>query len=79
MNRFRKLGFIKYDVWDNLHVHSTLLNVVLQDDDGSNVNGETKASREQVNKGTEPPAEPGGTPDKERARRPLLPSVQRAE
>src|SRR5471032_3353386 len=28
MNRFRKLGFINYDVGDNLHVHSSLLNVV---------------------------------------------------
>ncbi len=35
MNRFRKLGFIKYDVGDNLHVHSSLLNVVLHDDDTS--------------------------------------------
>ena len=76
MNRFRKLGFIKYDVGDNLHVHSTLLNVVLHDDDGANVNSETKASPEHVNKGFEPPSEPGGPPDRERARRPLLPSVQ---
>ena len=79
MNRFRRLGFIKYDVGDNLHVHSTLLNVVLHDDDGANGNSETKASREQVNKGLEPPAEPGGPLDKERARRPLLPSVQRGK
>lgn len=35
MNRFRKLGFIKYDVGDNLHVHSSLLNVVLHDDNGT--------------------------------------------
>jgi CRP/FNR family cyclic AMP-dependent transcriptional regulator len=34
MNRFRKLGFINYYVGDNLHVHSSLLNVVLHDDDG---------------------------------------------
>jgi CRP-like cAMP-binding protein len=34
MNRFRKLGFINYDVGDNLHVHSSLLNVLLHDDDG---------------------------------------------
>jgi hypothetical protein len=79
MNRFRKLGFIKYDVGDNLHVHSTLLNVVLHDDDGANVNGETRASPEHVNKGLEPPSEPGGPPDKERARRPLLPSVKRVQ
>jgi CRP/FNR family cyclic AMP-dependent transcriptional regulator len=29
MNRFRKLGFVHYD--DRLHVHSSLLNVVLDD------------------------------------------------
>ena len=29
MNRFRKLRFINYDVGDNLHVHSSLLSVVL--------------------------------------------------
>jgi predicted XRE-type DNA-binding protein len=33
MNRFRKFGFIKYDVGNNLHVHSSLLNVLLNDDD----------------------------------------------
>jgi CRP-like cAMP-binding protein len=79
MNRFRKLGFIKYDVGDNLHVHSTLLNVVLHDDDGANVNSETKRSLEQGKKRLEPPSEPGGPPDKERARRPLRPSVQRGK
>jgi len=77
MNRFRKLGFIKYDVGDNLHVHSTLLNVVLRDDDGINVNRGISASTEYGNKVLEPPSEPGGPPDRERARRPLLPSVQR--
>ena len=40
MNRFRKLGFINYDVGDNLHVHSSLLNVVLHDDDGISVTPE---------------------------------------
>src|SRR5579863_7805138 len=32
MNRFRKLRFIDYDVGDNVHVHSSLLGVVLNDD-----------------------------------------------
>jgi len=77
MNRFRKLGFIKYDVGNNMHVHSTLLNVVLRDDEGINVNRETNTSTEYDNKVLEPPSEPGGPPDKERARRPILPSVQR--
>jgi CRP/FNR family cyclic AMP-dependent transcriptional regulator len=35
MNRFRNLGFINYDTGDNLHVRSSLLNVVLNDDNGT--------------------------------------------
>jgi CRP/FNR family cyclic AMP-dependent transcriptional regulator len=31
MNRFRTLGFIDYDAASGLHVHSSLLNVVLHD------------------------------------------------
>jgi CRP/FNR family cyclic AMP-dependent transcriptional regulator len=31
MNRFRKLGFIDYHAGDALHVHSSLLNIVLHD------------------------------------------------
>ncbi len=76
MNRFRKLGFINYDVGDNLHVHSSLLNVVLHDDEGATVS-EAKTSTQRGNKRLEPPSEPGEPPDKERARRPALPNVQR--
>jgi CRP-like cAMP-binding protein len=32
MNRFRKFGFINYDVGNNLNVHSSLLNVLLDED-----------------------------------------------
>src|ERR1051326_5329174 len=63
MNRFRKLGFINYDTGNNLQVHSSLLTVVLRDD-----NELTRGS-------SAPPAEPGGPPDKERAKRPRLPGV----
>jgi CRP-like cAMP-binding protein len=77
MNRFRKLGFINYDVGDILHVHSSLLNVVLHDEDGTTVTPDTKNSAGPANTGLEPPAEPGGPPDKERARRPPLPSLER--
>ena len=42
MNRFRKLGFINYDVGDNLHVHSSLLNIVLHDDDGESTASPSK-------------------------------------
>ena len=77
MNRFRKLGFINYDVGDILHVHSSLLNVVLHDDDGTTVTPDAKNSAAPANKGLEPPAEPGGPPDKERARTPPLPSLER--
>jgi CRP/FNR family cyclic AMP-dependent transcriptional regulator len=77
MNRFRKLGFIKYDVGDNLHVQSSLLNVVLHDDDGAAQGKGGKTSIERANRGREPPSEPGEPPDKDRARRPPLPSLQR--
>jgi CRP/FNR family transcriptional regulator, cyclic AMP receptor protein len=75
MNRFRKLGFINYDFGENLHVHSSLLNVVLHDDDGAMNDNEDGNLSLQVDKGSlEPPVEPGRRPDNERAKRPLLPS-----
>ncbi len=46
MNRFRKLGFINYDIGDNLRVHSSLLNVVLHDDETTHIpNGEKHIAR----------------------------------
>ena len=75
MNRFRKLGFINYDVGDNLHVHSSLLNVVLHDDNGTTDPADATNLSSSAHKGSEPPAEPGEPPDNERARRPPLPSV----
>jgi hypothetical protein len=74
MNRFRKLGFINYDVGDNVHVTSSLLNVVLHDDDGTALIPGAKRPTAHTGKGTEPPATPGERPDKERAKRPPLPS-----
>src|ERR1700682_1479245 len=59
MNRFRKLGFIHYDVGDNLHVHSSLLSVVLNDDNGTTVTPEATNPTAHANKGLEPPATPG--------------------
>ena len=67
MNRFRKLGFINYDFGNILHVHSSLLNIVLQDDNGTTT---------RLDNGLEPPAEPGEPRDKDRAHRPPLPSPQ---
>jgi CRP-like cAMP-binding protein len=77
MNRFRKLGFINYDVGDNLHVHSSLLSVVLNDDNGTSPPSEAANLSGLVNEGLEPPATPGFPPDKERAQRPPLPRVAR--
>ncbi len=77
MNRFRKLGFINYDVGDNLRVHSSLLNVVLHDDDGPNVTPGANDLTAPTSKGSEPPPERGGPPDKDRAKRPHLPGVAR--
>ncbi len=77
MNRFRKLGFIKYDTGDNLHVHSSLLNVLLHDDDGTTVISGDKNQTAHAKRSAEPPPEPGETADRNRARRPPLLSVVR--
>ncbi|MFI5069630.1 MAG: Crp/Fnr family transcriptional regulator [Terriglobales bacterium] len=71
MNRFRKLGFINYDVGDNLHVHSSLLNVVLHDDNG--IANSSDSANSLPGRDLEPPAaKPGGPRDKDRAMRPSL-------
>ena len=77
MNRFRKMGFIKYDVGDNLHVHSSLLNVVLHDDSGPGP--DLKQSTSESKKFKEPPRSPGAPPDNDRARRPPLPNTGRRD
>jgi CRP-like cAMP-binding protein len=78
MNRFRKLGFIHYDVGDTLNVHSSLLNVVLHDDDdGVAVTQEGKNPTARNKKASEPPPAPGGPADKDRARRPPLLGLKR--
>jgi CRP/FNR family transcriptional regulator, cyclic AMP receptor protein len=76
MNRFRKLGFINYDVGENLRVHSSLLNVVLNDDSGTNGTSQGENASGRAKRSLEPPTEPGEPPDKERARRPPLPGLK---
>jgi hypothetical protein len=70
MNRFRKLGFINYDVGHNLRVHSSLLNVVLHDDA---LDDESRIARGYH--GLELSERRGGIPENERARRPPLSSL----
>ena len=70
MNKFRKLGFVNYDNGHHLRVHNSLLSVVLNDDGGTGTSGTTTANSK---KALEPPSEPGGPPEKERAHRPPLP------
>jgi CRP/FNR family transcriptional regulator, cyclic AMP receptor protein len=65
MNRFKRQGFVKYDMRDNLQVNSSLLNVVLHDDVRNMFKG-------MPGNETEPPSEPGERPDKERAKGPLI-------
>jgi CRP/FNR family transcriptional regulator, cyclic AMP receptor protein len=77
MNRFRKLGFIHYDAGDNLRVNSSLLNVILHDDDGTALIPGAPKPDSRAGKGAEPPATPGEPPDKERSKRPPLPSFER--
>jgi len=80
MNRFRKLGFINYEVGDklrnrsspDLRVHSSLLNVVLYDGSGTTPSSRTENLAACAKKCLEPPAKPGGPPDKERAKEPDL-------
>ena len=75
MNRFRRLGFINYDVGDSLHVHSSLLNVLLQDDDEISAAAGPKNSTSRSP--SEAPPEPGGPADKDRAKRPRLLGLER--
>jgi CRP/FNR family transcriptional regulator, cyclic AMP receptor protein len=79
MNRFRKLGFINYKAGDNLRVNSSLLNVVLHDGDGKAVmTGGSKRSL-RAGKDVEPPTVRGRAPDRERAKRPMLPNPERRQ
>jgi hypothetical protein len=73
LNRFRKLGYIDYDVGPSLHVRSSLLRVVLDDDNGRVLTRPGRTSHARTKKAHEPPAEPGEAPDRERARTPPLP------
>jgi hypothetical protein len=77
MNRFRKLGFIHYDNGDNLHVRSSLLNVVLQDEDGQSSALAARSLSAPTTKVSEPPPEHGGLLDRDRAKRPTLPGAER--
>ena len=76
MNRFRNMGFINYDVGDNLHVHSSLLNVVLHDDNGAVVNSATRKTSLGADEDPEPPARRGLPAQKNRAKRPPLPNFE---
>jgi len=76
MNRFRKLGFINYDVGDNLHVRSSLLNVVLHDDEGESTASVARSRTARQKKVSEPPPEHGTVLDSDRAKRPTLAGVQ---
>ena len=78
MNRFRKLEFIHYDVGNSLHVRSSLLNVLLQDDDGATVTAGGKNSTGRADKNPGPPPGRNGLLDKDRAKMPHLPSVGRS-
>jgi CRP/FNR family cyclic AMP-dependent transcriptional regulator len=75
MNRFRELGFINYRVGNNLHVHSSLLNVLLRDDDGRAASPSAESQTASTKRPSEPPREPGETADKDRARTPPLPAL----
>lgn len=80
MNRFRDLGFINYQAGNNLHVHSSLLNVLLQDDDGMAMPPSARNQTGHAKSASEPPRKPGEAADRDRARTPHLPGLpQRRE
>lgn len=75
MNRFRKLGFIEYSSGrgDMLHVHSSLLNVILRDDCGVSAIAKKKGATGAHQKApSDSLFERGETPAPERAERPPL-------
>jgi CRP-like cAMP-binding protein len=76
MNRFRKLGFINYDAGDNLHINSSLLNVVLHDDDAAPSTPGAPKPPARAGRSAEPPAAHGERADKDRPKRPPLPTLE---
>ena len=76
MNRFRKLGFINYDTGDHLRVNSSLLNVILHDEEGGGPTAGASKGDERADSIVEPPAAHGEPPDRERAKRPSLSSLE---
>ena len=75
-NRFRRFGFINYDS-DSLHVHSSLLNVLLHEEDEINAIRGNENSTSCSQNDSEAPPEPGGPADKDRAKRPRLLGLER--
>jgi hypothetical protein len=72
MNRFRKMGFINYRAGSNLQIYSSLLNVLLHDDDGTTATPATKNQTAGTKQNSDPPPEPGQALDRDRAKRPPL-------
>jgi len=70
MNRFRNSALSTTTSVENLLVHSSLLNVVLHDDDATGIS--TKSVVNPASQGPEPPNTPGEPLDKERAKGPVL-------
>jgi Crp-like helix-turn-helix domain len=74
MNRFRRLGFINYGEGDNLFVRSSLLNIVLHDD--NLVPSAEAADATPANRKQEPPSSRGEPREGERASSPPLPDAK---
>jgi len=74
MNRFRKLGFINYASGEHIRVHSSLLNILLHDEDGA---GALPGLGYHHLQEPEPPADQGKPSERDRAKRPPLPGFAR--
>jgi len=74
MNRFRRFGFIKYDLGHNVCVHSSLLNVVLHDDTAAPLSAKGERIVLKSKPSLESPSRRGAAPERDRAKRPYLPT-----
>ncbi len=78
MNRFRKLGFITYNATDNVRVNSSLLNVVLHDEDKPSLTVPLGSKSLRAN-GTTSRAKRNGRRTPDRARKLLFENSKRQQ
>ena len=77
MNRFRKLGFIDYNATDDVRIRSSLLNVVLQDEDKLALTSPLTELAPEFREKAQAPVKRGQPRDRDRAHKPSLSVTKR--